>query len=135
MALEKEPPTSRQKDVLEHVAQRVLQEFAATHEGGDVPAHTKSDHKHMRTEEPLRGLIHGLPGTGKSQVIAWIRKFLEEALCWEHGVHFVCVAFQNSMAALIKGTTLHGAANLPRPGDRDAKKLAHSDSDNLYIKN
>ena len=45
-----------------------------------------------KEEEPLRGFIHGKPGTGKSRVILWIRRFFVEALGWEHGVEFVFVA-------------------------------------------
>ena len=45
--------------------------------------------------------MHGIPGTGESQVINWICRFFEEALGWEHGVQFVCIAFQNRMAAAI----------------------------------
>ena len=86
-------------------------------------------------EEPLRGLVHGEPGTGKSLVIKWIRRFFEEALGWEHGVQFICVAFQNRMAASIKGSTLHSAADLPRPGEDRNRKLEHSEVDNLYIQN
>ena len=57
--------------------------------------------------EPMLDLVHGLPGTGKSRVIAWIRELLEDVLRWEHGVEFVCLAFQNSMAAHIDGATIH----------------------------
>ena len=128
--------------VLETVAARVLREFAEEHDD-EFPTgwHCQPEStapsccsKGM-TAEPTRGLVHGLPGTGKSRVIKWMRKFFEEALGWEHGVQFVCVAFQNRMAAAIGGTTLHTAAELPRPGEDLSRKLAHSDIDNLYIQN
>ena len=41
--------------------------------------------------EPLLDLVHGLPGTGKSAVIKWMRRLMEDGLGWEHGVQFVCV--------------------------------------------
>ena len=44
--------------------------------------------------EPLLDLVHGFPGTGKSATIAWMRELMEEGLGWEHGVQFVCLAFQ-----------------------------------------
>jgi hypothetical protein len=59
----------------------------------------------------------------------------EEALGWEHGVHFICVAFQNRMAASIGGNTLHNAGDLPKPGEKSEYKLASSDIHNLYSKN
>ena len=34
--------------------------------------------------EPLLALVHGLPGTGKSRVLRWIRDTFEEALGWKH---------------------------------------------------
>ena len=39
------------------------------------------------------------------------------------------------MAAAIGGTTLHTAAELPRPGEDSSRKLAHAHIDNLYIQN
>ena len=58
-------------------------------------------------------MIHGFPGTGKSRVISWMRKLMEEGLGWEHGVQFVCLAFQNAMAAQINGNTLHHWTGIP----------------------
>ena len=63
--------------------------------------------------EPLLDLIHGFPGTGKSAVIAWMRRLMEEGLGWEHGVQFVCLAFQNAMAAQINGYTIHHWSGIP----------------------
>ena len=83
----------------------------------------------------MRGLIHGLPGTGKSKVIAWISAFVEEALGWTNGEQFMCVAFQNRMAAAINGSTLHAAADLPRPGEDREQQLSHGDIDHLFIQN
>ena len=57
--------------------------------------------------EPLFDLIHGVPGAGKSKLIGWLRRFFEEVFGWKHGVQFVCLAFQNIMAALISGFTVH----------------------------
>ena len=66
--------------VLEKVRDRVLMEFRLWKEGCDLP---ESDLA-MR-EEPLRGLVHGLPGTGKSKIILFIRRLFTESggLC--HG--------------------------------------------------
>ena len=70
----------------------------------------------MDKEEPVRGLIHGFPGTGKSEVIQWIRRIFIEAMGWEHGVQFLCVAFQNTVAHAMHGATLHTVADLPVGG-------------------
>ena len=59
----------------------------------------------------------------------------EEALGWEHGVHFICVAFQNHIAGTIGGNTLHNAGDLPKPGENVETKLSSSDVHNLYVKN
>ena len=37
---------------------------------------------------------------------------MEEGLGWEHGVQFVCLAFQNSSAHLIDGYTIHSWAQI-----------------------
>ena len=74
--------------------------------------------RRQRTEnqtehEPLLDLLHGLPGTGKSKVIAWLREIMEDGLGWTHGVQFVFLAFQNVMAAAINGFTLHHWSGIP----------------------
>lgn len=120
-----ETPTKEQLRVLEAVATRVLREVE--HEKlGATAAHDDV--------EPLRGLVHGVPGTGKSRVIALLRSFFQDALGWKHGSEFLCVAFQNRMAAAIGGVTLHAGADLPRPGENRDRKLEHSDVDNLYAR-
>ena len=50
-----------------------------------------------------------------------------EARDWTHGVHFLCVAFQNKVAYAIGGSTLHSACDLPIGGSSNARKLAHQD--------
>ena len=64
-------------------------------------------------EEPLRLMIQGLPGAGKSQVIQWVRDFFEEVLGWQHNREFVCLASMNTMAALIGGFTFHSWGEVP----------------------
>ena len=46
-------------------------------------------------------------------MIAWMRELMEEGLGWEHGVQFVCLAFQNAMAAHINGFTVHHWSGIP----------------------
>ena len=101
---EAEPPNEKQMQILKCVIDRILVEFRLHKEGSEL---RKGDPELEREEEPLRGLVHGPPGTGKSRVINWIRRLFVEALGWQHGVEFIFVAFQNRVAYAMGGTTLH----------------------------
>ena len=98
-----EPPTAEQLQILEAIVQRVTQEAYEEQAG----TQRKSD------EDPLLDLIHGVPGAGKSRMIKWIRELFEQELGWTHGIQFVCLAFQNTMAAHIDGLTIHHWSGLP----------------------
>ena len=67
--------------------------------------------------EPLMGVVHRCPATGKNTVIGWMRHLMEEGLGWEHGVQFVCLAFQNAMAAQIDGHIVHRWSGIPARND------------------
>ena len=56
---------------------------------------------------PLRHLIHGLPGSGKSELTRWIQNYFEEVWQYKKGQHFVFLAPMNSMANNIGGSTVH----------------------------
>jgi hypothetical protein len=62
--------------------------------------------------EPTRMFVHGLPGSGKSRIITWLQTLFTEVLGWTSGVEFQTAAPMNSMAALVKGVTLHSASRL-----------------------
>ena len=64
-------------------------------------------------DEPLFDLIHGIPGAGKSKVIAWICELFTDVLGWTGGNQFICLAVQNTMAANIGGSTIHHWGNVP----------------------
>ncbi len=68
--------------------------------------------------DPLRWVLHGGPGTGKSHVIKRIQEFFREVLKYEIGVHFQVVALQAVMAALLGGDTIHHALGIPCFGRR-----------------
>ena len=57
--------------------------------------------------EPLLELLHGLPGSGKSLVIRWLRSYFEYVWQFIHGVHFIILAPMNSMATNVEGRTVH----------------------------
>ena len=84
-------------------------------------------------EEPLRGFVHGPPGTGKSRLIYWICRCFKEALGWEHRKEFICIAYQNRVAHAMGGITLHIGGDVG-VGESD-KKLEHTDVDLLFTRN
>ncbi len=71
------------------------------------------DNQAKSLHEPMVDMVHGLPGARKSKVIEWLRELFEWQLKWTHGVQFVCLAFQNAMAANIHGHTIHHWTGIP----------------------
>ena len=61
-----------------------------------------------KTQEPLRWLLHGPPGTGKSHVLTFIRELLGLA-GHQYALHYEIVAFQTVNAADLDGKTIHKA--------------------------
>ena len=54
---------------------------------------------------------------------------MEESSGWQHGVQFVCLAFQNAMAAHINGFTIHHWSGIPaRPKDGNTIGDQHKQS-------
>ena len=96
-------PTTEQTTFLRTVLSRMS--FEAKVEGQGKA----SDHD----DEPLFDMVHGVPGAGKSKLIEWLRSGFEHVLGWTHGVQFVCLAFQNAMAAHIGGFTIHHWSGIP----------------------
>ena len=101
---EQETPNTEQLAVLHAVRDRVLQEKALEMEGPGILKRLKGPSTVDLREEPLRGCCHGLPGTGKSRVITWLRRMFTEALQWTHGIEFQCVVFQNTVAYAMGGS-------------------------------
>ena len=85
-------------------------------------------------EEPFRGGVHGLPGTGKSRAIEWIIRIFQEVMEWQHGREFMCVAFQNKVAHTMESYTLHTAGEV-RVGQQSYEALLECrDIDTLSIR-
>ena len=66
-------PNEQQRSILQRVLDRCLQE--SVDEGNDVDFRS----------EPLRFLLHGVLGAGKSEVLKWLRDFFENVCLWTHG--------------------------------------------------
>ena len=129
LMLEDEKPNGQQLQILKAVKDRLLLEIQLEIEGPELRRKHQPELFSTGSEEPMRALIHGLPGTGKSRVINWIRRIFMEARDWTHGVQFLCVAFQNKVAYAMGGTTLHTAGDLPIGGSANTSKLSHQDID------
>ena len=93
-------PNEEQRIFLQHFVQRTKLEVVEQ----------QRERVNESSDEPLLDLMHGFPGTGKSRVIRWMRQLMEKGLGWEHGVQFVCLAFQNAMAAQINGSGIPARA-------------------------
>ncbi|CAE7860116.1 esrp2 [Symbiodinium microadriaticum] len=90
-------PTQQQAALLEAVVSRLQAEAREEHATGRINAESPS----------MRHLVLGVPGSGKSLLIGWLREAFESVLGWVHGCQYVALAMQNCMAADIQGVTFH----------------------------
>ena len=60
-----------------------------------------------------------------------MQELFRDTFKWEHGIQFQCLATQNTMAALIGGSTVHHWAHMPVVFEdaRDKARSKHSDGD------
>ena len=87
--------------------------------------------------EPLLRLIHGLPGSGKSQLLVWLRMYFVEVWQWQEGREFMFLAPLNSMACSSGGATVHSWGRIAFKNKRGVRILATDVSEgmsNLGIK-
>ena len=119
-------PTGDQLEVPSHIAARLEKEL--TEERSGMVSTTQV--------EPLFDSIHGIPGAGKSRVIAWICELFTDVLGWTSGNQFVCLAVQNTMAASINGSTIHHWGNIPfrdeKGNETGARKGGKRDTSVLF---
>ena len=97
------PPGPEQLEILRMILDRCLLEAREI----------RSSSINSTNEEPLRHMIQGIPGAGKSELTKWIRRAFDEVFGFQHGVHYVCLASQNTMASLIDGFTNHSWGGVP----------------------
>ena len=77
--------------------------------------------------DPLLWLVHGSPGTGKSEVLKLVKKLFLEVCGWQIGLDYQIVALQAVMAQLLGGDTIHHALGINPFGaskNADASKRA-----------
>ena len=92
-------PNEKQGKVLDLIHRRRLIEF-----GVEQGAAMDYD---AECAEPLLRLIHGLPGSGKTELLLWIQTYFEDVWGWTLGNEFVFLAPLNSMASNCGGATVH----------------------------
>ena len=65
--------------------------------------------------DPLRWVVHGGPGTGKTHVVRDVIKneLFDQVLHWQQGLDYQVIALQAVMADLLKGDTIHHACGIP----------------------
>ena len=123
-----EPPYREQENILRSVYGRILVEERERHFG----------RVNSSEEEPMRALIHGFPGAGKSKVIHWLRDLFENVFGWKHREEFVCLAPLNTMAALIQGYTVHSWGEVPinreKAGQQSSKHYTDRDVSSMFAK-
>ena len=106
-----------QKKFCGKVAERVAAELRAE---------LRSDDAISKDDDPLRWVLHGGPGTGKSYTVNLLRHGLfEEVLGWKQGVQYQVVTFQAVMADALEGDTIHHAFGLNWTGNDTNKSLKH----------
>ena len=99
------PCNRKQAELCQRVAQQVRAELLA--EAGARP-------------QPLRWVVHGGPGTGKSHTLKLIRRELFEGIAgWTHGSQYRVVTLQAVMAKELDGDTIHHAMGLNWQGASD----------------
>ena len=49
----------------------------------------QQDRVNKTAKDPERVFGHGLPGSGKTQVMKWLAEYFQEVCCWCPGVNFV----------------------------------------------
>ena len=86
-------------------------DLKAWQQGNNTQGTRRETDEHL--SEPLFACLFGIPGAGKSTCIRHSRSFFIEALGWEDGVDSQFLATQNTMAALIRGNTVHHWGSIP----------------------
>ena len=66
----------------------------------------------VNVDLPLLRLIHGLPVSGKSKLIQWLRQHFEEVWQWTSNKEYALLAPMSTMGDNIGGSTLHSFGHI-----------------------
>ena len=109
-----------QLEMLRIICQRVCDELQEKDTG--VPV-----------SDPLLWLLHGSPGTGKSEVLKYVKELFVDVLGWQIGLEYHMVALQAVMAELLEGDTIHHACGInpfgPSTDASSAQKASQRQAD------
>ena len=106
-------PTRQQRHVLLTVHYRaVTEEYELA--GEQVPEEIFRDAPpNCDVNKPLLRLVHGLPGSGKSMLIQWVKRYFEEVWLWTRNKQYAVLAPMNTTADNIGGPTIHSVGRIP----------------------
>ena len=107
---------TKQFDFLQLVADRLMVEYGLM----DPQTSLRED-----GAEPLRYMLHGPPGTGKSHVAKFVKQ-LFGLVGMKEGIDYQFMAFQATNAVDMEGTTMHNAFGLD-PHKRSDEKAVKAD--------
>ena len=128
-------PTPRQAHVLHTIHYRTVQEeydIACEPVPEEVWQGKPPD---VEVGMPLFRMVHGLPGSGKSRLIKWLKEYFEQVWLWTQEKQYAIVAPMNTMADNIGGTTIHSFARIAfkdkrgfmiQPGRMEKSKVQYS---------
>jgi hypothetical protein len=74
--------------------------------------------------EPLIWMLHGLPGTGKSEVLQMVQELFREVCGWQMGLEYQMAALQVVMAQMLEGDTIHHGLGINPFGQKSDPKSA-----------
>ena len=97
----------KQLEFLELVVDRIKTEYNLPRR--PLPARGRAG------REPMRYLLHGPPGTGKSHVLHYVKE-LFDLIRLQQGVDWEILAYQNSNASDLGGRTIHAAFGFKQHG-------------------
>ena len=72
--------------------------------------------------DPLLWLMHGGPGTGKSEVLKLVQTMFLEVCGWQMSIDYQMMSLQAVMAQLLHGDTIHHALGINPFGDKPNAK-------------
>ena len=64
------------------------------------------------SSDPLLWLMHGGPGTGKSEVLKLVKELFKDVCGWNIGLDYQIAALQAVTAQLLQGDTIHHALGI-----------------------